>query len=79
MPFFSSLKTLNWSDLAGDEGEAWGDGGRRGEVAHGGEMGGGHQRAVWEQQKWSRLNIPLHASEAQNRIERCGQRGSKGP
>ena len=39
----------NWSDLAGDE-----DGGRRGEVAHGGrargEMGG-HQRAVWEQQK----------------------------
>ena len=32
----------NWSDLAGDEG---GDGGRRGEVAHGGrargEMGGG--------------------------------------
>ena len=50
----------SWSDLAGDEREAWGDGGRRGEVAHGGrargEMGGGrqqkwHQRAVWEQQK----------------------------
>ena len=44
----------NWSDLAGDEGGG-GDGGRRGEVAHGGrargEMGGGHQRAVWEQQK----------------------------
>ena len=43
----------NWSDLAGDEGGGeWG--GRRGEVAHGGrargEMGG-HQRAVWEQQK----------------------------
>ena len=34
----------NWSDLAGDEGGG-GDGGRRGEVAHGGrargEMGGG--------------------------------------
>ena len=30
----------NWSDLAGDE-----DGGRAR-----GEMGGGHQRAVWEQQ-----------------------------
>ena len=40
-------------NLTGDEGG--GEGGRRGEVAHGGrargEMGGGHQRAVWEQQK----------------------------
>ena len=36
----------NWSDLAGDDGG--GDGGRRGEVAHGGrarrEMGGGGTR-----------------------------------
>ena len=38
-------KPNNWSDLAGDEG---GDGGRRGEVAHGGrargEMGGGSNK-----------------------------------
>ena len=40
---WAPLKPNNWSDLAGDEGG--GDGGRRGEVAHGGrargEMGGG--------------------------------------
>ena len=47
-PLFSSLKTY----LAGDEGG--GMGGGVGRLAHGGrargEMGGGHQRAVWEQQ-----------------------------
>ena len=43
-PFWAPLKTNNWSDLAADEGGG-GDGGKRGEVAHGGrargEMGGG--------------------------------------
>ena len=43
----------NWSDLAGDEGgggwgEAWGGGPCR--AGKGGDAGG-HQRAVWEQQK----------------------------
>ena len=45
-----SLQNLT---TGGDEGG--GMGGRRGEVAHGGrargDKGGGHQRAVWEQQK----------------------------
>ena len=47
-------KPNNWSDLAGDKRGGMGEG--VGEVAHGGrargEMRGGHQRAVWEQQKW---------------------------
>ena len=43
LEFWAPLKQNpnNWSDLAGDEGEAWGDGGRRGEVAHGGRASGG--------------------------------------
>ena len=53
-PFWASPN--NWSDLAGDEGGGMGGG----EVAHGGrargEMGWGHQRAVWEQQKCNLTN-----------------------
>ena len=51
--------------MAGDEGG--GDGGRRGEVAHGGrargEMGWGHQRAVWEQQKCIATSKPNNWSD----------------
>ena len=42
--FFTPFKTYNWSDLAGDEGG--GDGGRRGEVAHGGRAGGAPESSV---------------------------------
>ena len=43
----------NWSDLAGDEGGGMGGGVGRWpmEGGQGGRWGGGHQRAVWEQQK----------------------------
>ena len=45
-------KINNWSDLAGDEGGGWGKcgGAGPGRAGKGGD-GGGHQRAVWEQQR----------------------------
>ena len=70
VPLLGSLKNLTTGLIW----RGWGDGGRRGEVAHGdegggmgggvgrwarGEMGGGAPRAVWEQQNMPTVEIPF--------------------